>query len=145
MSSPQVRVFISHSWNYAKHYETLVGWIRGRPWRWGQAVPKFLDYSVPKDDPVHNAPTDKLLRSAIRGQIAQTHVVVISTGMYATHSKWINIEIELAAELEKPILAVHPWAQSRKSRVVQQHAKEKVGWNQKSVLNGIWKLYREQA
>ncbi len=42
----------------------------------------------------------------------------------------------------KPILGVNPWGQERKSSVVATAAKETVGWNSKSVVDGIWRLYR---
>ena len=142
MSSPQVRIFISHSWQHGGHYSTLIGWVRGKPWRWGQAVPEFLDYSVPKDDPIHNAPSARLLKEEIRKRMAYCHVVVIPTGMYSTYSKWIKIEIDLAREMGKPVLGVNPWAQQRRSGVVQQAANEVVGWTQKSVLNGIWRQFQ---
>ena len=63
----------------------------------------FLDYSVPKDDPIHNAPSERALREAIYRKIARSHVVVIPTGMYVNYSKWIKKEIGGATEKNKPI------------------------------------------
>ena len=93
MSTHQIHVFISHSWSYSGYYDTLSSWIFGQSWRFGQASIKFLDYSVPRDDPIHNAPTQKALQEAIYAKIARTHVVVIPTGMYTNYSKWIQKEI----------------------------------------------------
>ena len=88
------------------------------------------------------APTDRALREAIFNQIAKCHVVVIPLGMYANYSKWIKKEINGANHYAKPILGVNPWGQERKSSVVAAAAKETVGWNSKSVVGGIWRLYR---
>lgn len=97
---------------------------------------------MPKDDPIHNATTDKALRDAIYAKIARAHVIVIPTGMYANYSKWIQKELDGADEYNKPVLAVNPWGQERKSTVVQQAATETKGWNKKPVVKAIWNLYQ---
>jgi len=143
MSTRQIHVFISHSWWYSQHYDTLAGWIFDENWRIGQASLDLRDYSVPKDSPIHNAPTDKALRDAIYRQIGMSHVVVIPTGMYANYSKWIQKEIDGAQTYRKPILAVNPRAQLRKSSVVAAAAARTVGWNKQPLVNAIWELYRD--
>ena len=141
MSTHQIHVFISHSWEYSGHYETLSSWIFEEKWNIGQASLDLRDFSVPKDDPIHNAPTATELRNAIYAQIARSHVIVIPTGMYANYSKWIQKEINGADDNKKPILAVNPWGQQRTSSVVSNAAKSMVGWSKTSVINGIWGLY----
>ena len=88
-----MRIRISHSWTYSDHYDTLASWIFQESWSVGQASLDFRNYSVPKDDPIHNARTDKELKEAIYRQIALSHVIVIPTGMYASYSKWIQKEV----------------------------------------------------
>ena len=141
MSTRQIHVFISHSWAYFDHYQTLENWIFDQPWRVGQASLDFRDYSVPKNDPIHNAPTDRLLQEAIYKQINMSHVVVIPTGMYAHYSKWIGKEIEGAKLYRKPIVAVDPWNQQRTSSVVGAAAAKRVGWNREPLIKAIWALY----
>jgi len=101
----------------------------------------FHNYSVPKDDPIHYASTEKELKDGIFMRIAHCHVTIIPTGMYTHYSKWIKKEIEGSRSYGKPILAVNPWAQQRKSFVVCQSAQKVVGWNKNSVIQGIWDLY----
>lgn len=143
MSVHQVHVFVSHSWHYSGHYQTLREWIFDTRWSIGQASLNLRDYSVPRDDPIHNARTERELREAIYRKIERSHVVVIPTGMYANYSKWIGKEINGAKAMSKPILAVNPWGQQRTSSVVTEAATETVGWNKKSVVDGIWALYRQ--
>lgn len=143
MSTHQIHVFISHSWTYSEHYETLSDWIFGQKWSVGQASLDFRDFSVPKDDPIHNAPTVQELKEAIYNKISRSHVIVIPTGMYANHSKWIQKEIDGANEYGKPVLAVVPKGQQRKPGTVLDNAAEDVGWQSKSVVNGIWQLYKK--
>ena len=68
------------------------------------------------------------------------HVVLILAGVYATYSKWINIEIDLAKEgftHAKPIIAIRPWGNERISERVQLAADRVVGWNTESVVGAI--------
>ena len=100
----------------------------------------WRNYSVPKDDPIHNASTDTLLRQAIEKQMKNASVVVILAGVYATYSKWINIEIKLAKKLGKPILAVECWGSERTSTIVKQSANRIVKWNTESIVAAIREL-----
>lgn len=144
MSTHQIHVFISHSWQYSGHYNTLKQWIFGVNWSVGQASLNFQNFSVPKDDPIHNAPTDKALREAIYNKISRSHVIVIPTGMYSQYSKWIQKEIDGAKRYRKPILAVNPWKQERRASVVLENATDSVGWNKEPVITKIWNLYKSQ-
>ena len=143
MSVHQVHIFISHSWHYSGHYQTLREWIFDTRWSIGQASLNLRDYSVPRNDPIHNARTERELREAIYRKIERSHVVVIPTGMYANYSKWIGKEINGTKTMSKPILAVNPWRRQRTSSVVALAAAKTVGWNKKSVVDGIWALYRQ--
>ena len=130
-------LFISHSWSYSDQYERLVKLLRARPYF------RFRDYSVPPDDPIHNARSDAALRRAILNQMTRCHVVIILAGVYASYSKWINIEIDLAEDgfsTSKPILAIRPWGAERISQTVRDAADEIVGWNTESVVEAIRKL-----
>ncbi|MBM2716181.1 TIR domain-containing protein [Mesorhizobium caraganae] len=141
MSVHQVHVFISHSWAYSGHYDTLSRWIFGQSWRIGQARIDFRNYSVPRNDPIVNAPNVRTLREAIYRQIARSHVVVIPTGMYTHYSKWIGKELEGSLAYDKPILAVDLRGAQRTASVVGNAATKFVSWNSASVAAGIWDLY----
>lgn len=142
MSQHRIHVFISHSWSYSHHYSTLRNWIFEENNRLGQASLKFLDFSVPKDNPIHKPANTKDLREAIYRKIERSHVIVIPLGMYASYSNWIKKEIQGAKLKSKPILGVNPWGQQRKPSVVGNVAQNTVGWNKKSIIRGIWELYR---
>ena len=127
-------LFISHSWRYAGHYDRLVKMLRER--RYFQ----FKDYSVSLNDPIQGARTDAQLRRALKQQIAPSSVVLIPAGVYATHSKWINIEIGLAKNdftEPKPIIAIRPWGSQRTSVPVREAADIEVGWNTESIVSAI--------
>lgn len=142
MSTRQIHVFISHAWDYSGHYGTLAEWIFHERWSVGQASLDFRDYSIPRSDPIHNAPNDRALRLAIFDKISRSHVVIIPTGMYVNYSYWIQKEIAGAQEYGKPILAVNPWGQLRNSSVVAAAADKVVGWNKQPVIGGVWELHK---
>lgn len=124
-------LFISHSWSYANEYEQLLKLLNARPYF------SFKNYSVPKNDPIHNASSDFQLRLAIREQMKSASCVLILAGVYATYSKWINIEIELAKSMGKKIIAIEPWGVARTSITVKEAADVIVGWNTDSIVNAI--------
>lgn len=95
-------LFISHSWNYSNTYNDLIRLLDSK------AYFSYKNYSVPKDDPIHNAPYDYQLKAAIRNQMQHASCVLILAGVYSTYSKWINIEIQLAQEMGKKIIAIEP-------------------------------------
>jgi len=127
-------LFVSHSWSYGDTYERFINLLRQAPYF------QFRDYSVPKDDPVHNAPTAQALSNAIKRQMSPCNIVIIMAGVYATYSEWINREIRIAKNgftIAKPILAVKPWAQTRVSTTVSQNANQLVGWSTNSIVSTI--------
>ena len=124
-------LFISHSWTYGDAYDRLVEMLEEHPyfhWR---------DYSVPKDDPIHNAPTAAKLEEAIREQMRHASCVLIMAGKYSTYSKWIKREIAIAKELGKPILAITPWGAEQISTVVADAADEIVKWQSSSIVDAV--------
>ncbi len=129
-------LFISHSWSYHNHYMGLKRLLKQRPYF------DFKDHSVPKHDPVHTSGSDKALYEAIYNKMYNCHVVIIMAGVYATYSKWINKEIEIANRFGKPILAVVPRGNVNVSQVVQDNCDEIVNWSTESVVDAIRELVR---
>lgn len=124
-------LFISHSWTYSDAYEKLVALLDS------DAYFVYKNYSVPKNDPIHNARYDYQLKEAIRNQMKYASCVLILAGVYSTYSKWINIEIDIANELGKKIIAIEPWGAEKTSLVVKQNADVVVKWQKSSILKGI--------
>lgn len=128
-------LFISHSWSYSNVYDKLVALL--------DAAPNFQykNYSVPKDDPIHNAPNVDALYMAIKNKMMFCNVVLIMAGKYATYSKWIKCEIRIAKEdFSKPIIGIRPWANEQVSLVVSNAADRLVRWNSNSIVSAIREL-----
>ena len=127
-------LFISHSWTHGDTYDGLVALLRQRPYF------DFRDFSVPKEHPIHDAPNTDLLREAIRSRMSPCSVVLVLAGVYATYSKWIDEEIQLAKTgfaLPKPIIAIEPWGSERTSAPVKHAADRIVKWNTDSIVQAI--------
>lgn len=127
-------LFISHSWNYSDAYEKLIQLLNN--------ADRFehRNYSVPKNDPIHNAPNQYLLKEAIKRQMNSANCVIILAGVYSSYSKWINAEIELAKKgfaTPKKIIAIEPWGAEKTSAVVKAAADEIVKWNTQSIVDAI--------
>lgn len=124
-------LFISHSWTYSDAYEKLVALLDAKSYF------IYKNYSVPKDDPIHHAPYDYQLKAAIKAQMQSASYVLILAGVYASYSKWINIEIELAQQMNKTIIAIEPWSSEKTSTVVKNAADKIVKWNTYSIVSAI--------
>jgi len=128
-------LFISHSWSYGDAYEKLVALLDAA------SNFQYKNYSVPKNDPVHNAANVAALYEAIKNQMVFCDVVLIMAGRYATYSKWIQREIQIAKkDYSKPMVAIRPWANEQVSSVVSDAADRLVGWNTNSIVSAIREL-----
>lgn len=135
--SKRYHIFISHSWSYGSQYEDLKALLDK------DNTFSYSDYSVPKDDPIHDADDDNELRAAIRDQMIPCSVVLMLAGVYATYSKWINEEIDLARNsffIAKPIIAVEYWGSLHTSKNVKDAASKVVKWQSKSIIKAIREL-----
>ena len=63
--------------------------------------------------------------------------VLVLAGVYSTYSKWINIELELASELGKKIIAIEPRGAEKTSAIVKGYADEIVKWQTTSIVKAI--------
>ncbi|MGH1601251.1 TIR domain-containing protein [Campylobacter majalis] len=124
-------LFISHSWTYSDQYKRLVS-LLDQKLRFC-----YKNYSVPENNPIHNASSTTALKLAIKEQIRPASCVLILAGVYSTYSKWINIEIELAKDMNKKIIAIQPWGSERTSTIVKEAADIIVAWNADSIVRAI--------
>ena len=124
-------LFISHSWTYSDAYEKLVALLDAKQYF------NYKNYSVPKNDPIHHAYSDYQLKAAIKAQMQPASCVLILAGVYASYSKWIEIEIELAQQMGKKIIAIEPWGSEKTSKTVKNAVDIIVKWNKDSIVDAI--------
>lgn len=135
MAERTYHLFISHSWRHVRQYYNLKGLL-------DRSDLRYRDYSVPRHDPIQGARSARKLRDAIRNQMQHASVVLILAGIYATHSEWIEIEINMAASFSsrKPIIAIKPRGSQRTSVPVKQVADRVVRWSTRSIVRAIEEL-----
>ena len=132
-------LFISHSWDYPTAYTGLVKLLDNASYF------SYKNYSVPKDDPltIRNPNYYKSeLKNKIRNQMVLCSAVLVLAGVYSSYSEFINMEIEIAKELGKPIIAIEPWASEKTSLVVKNAATRIVKWNTDSIVSAIREVTR---
>ena len=124
-------LFISHSWRYSENYERLVSLLDEAPdFEW-------KDFSVPRENPIPDIRTVKDFEDELRDQIRPVHCVLILAGVYSSYSDSIQREIDIAEELQKPIVAIRLWGSERASGSAQRAAAEIVNWNSSSIVSAI--------
>lgn len=129
----EYRLFISHAWRYHDEYERIVNMLnKADRFRW-------KNYSVPKHDPA-DGNTTSALKKKLKDQMRLAEVIVVLAGVYATHSDWIQFEMDQAEQWKKPILGVEPWGKQRTSTAVRDASDEIVGWNTSSIVSAIRSL-----
>ena len=124
------RLFISHAWTYNAEYDRLESMLNVA------SNFKWRNYSVPKQDPL-DTNSDVNLTAALKRQIRPVNCVLILAGMYVNHRKWIQKEITIATDLDKPIVGIRPWGQKRTPLAVQDAADVMVRWNTSSIVTAI--------
>ncbi len=127
-------VFISHCWDYTDDYEKIKEWVDN--------IPRYniSDYSISAEKKLNL--TGQALANAIADRISHCSVFIVPTAIYSSYSDWVNFEIRTAVSMKKPILGVNPWAQQHYSQIVTTYADKIVGWQEKSVQDGVRALVR---
>ena len=121
-------IFICHDWEYSHDYYRIYDILHAAPnFEWE-------NLSVPDHDPLD---TNAQLQYNLRNQIRPAHVMLVLSGMYTAHSKWMDWEMAFARRIGKPILGIAPWGSRVIPRTVQSNADEIIGWRQDSIVSAI--------
>lgn len=129
-------IFISHAWKYGSSYDRLEEMLDTAP------NFKYFNYSAPEDKPLHNLDTTDVkkkseIEAAIDRKIAVSSCVLVISGMYYIHRKWMQYEIDTARRMKKPIIAIRPFGAQVIPREISLVATEIVGWNTSSIVEAI--------
>jgi len=128
------KIFISHAWDYNDDYYRMVKLLNeANHFEW-------TNLSVPEHDPILN--TGDKLAAALNTQMRNANIFLILSGMYVAHSDWIEYEVNFARRVGRPIIGIQPWGSTTVPLIVQNGAKEIVGWSTSSVVDAVrrWAL-----
>lgn len=123
-------IFISHSWQNSDALESLRKLLNER----GYFNVEFEEVS--KDEPI-NSLNAYYIKSRLSEKIENSNIVLGLAGMYASHSEWMEWELDKAIALDVPIVGVIPWAQERISTTVSSRSVVDVRWNTESIIAAI--------
>lgn len=123
-------IFISHSWQNSDALEGLRRLLNDR----GYFNVEFEEVS--KDEPI-NSTNAYYIKRRLAEKIGNSNVVIGLAGMYASHSEWMEWELDKAIELDIPIIGVIPRGQERISTTVSSRSVVDVRWNTESIVDAI--------
>ena len=126
-------VFISHSWDHVNDLIRLRNLLNAK----GYFKVEFTE--VTPISPIHS---DNVyyIKQRLSESIKSSDIVLGVAGIYASHSDWMEWELDKAIEHNKPILGVVPWGNERISVVVSNRADKIVRWNTDSIVDAIREL-----
>lgn len=123
------RIFISHSWNYDE-YDRIV--------RFFDETEDFyyIDYSISTDKALYGL-SDRKLSDKLRSHIRLSQIILIPAGMEVNFRRYIQFELEVAQEMNKPIIGIIPRGKKRIPKIIETIAWQIVGWNRNSIVKAI--------
>ena len=123
-------VFISHSWSHHDDLEALRNLINKRPYF-------HANYSeVSRDEPI-NSINASYIRTRLRERLQSADVIIALAGIYASHSQWMEWELDTALGLGKRIIGLVPRGNERVSAMVSSRASTIIRWNTESIITAI--------
>ena len=123
-------IFISHSWDHSDDLKSLYKLLDSRNYFF------YEPNEATKEEPI-NSENAKYIKSVLKKRIENSNIVLALAGIYASHSDWMQWEIETAKELGIPIVGIIPRGQERISRVVFDNSIVNVRWNTESIVQAI--------
>lgn len=131
-------LFISHAWKYGDDYNRLVNLLDNA------SNFKYRNYSAPEDNPLKNTDGSDVTNKSeitfsIERKINPVNVVLVISGMYYNNRDWMQKELDIAVNKNKPIIAIKPWGNSIIPQAISDVAADTVGWNTDSIVDAIRK------
>ena len=126
----QYKIFISHSWQYTDTLESLRNLLNERSY-----FNATYEEST-KDKPI-NSTNESYVKTRLTQKVGASNVILALAGVYASHSSWMQWELDKAIELDIPIIGVIPRGQVKISTIVTSRSIIDVRWNTKSIVSAI--------
>lgn len=125
-----LNIFISHSWGSHEELLRLRNLLNERPYFRAQ----FSEVS--KDVPI-NSFNAVYIKRVLGEKIRSSNVLLAISGIYASHSLWMQWEMDTAIKYGIPVIGVIPHGATRVSQIVAAKAIEQVRWSTESIVDAI--------
>ena len=134
-------IFISHAWQYSDRYYDTIRLLDNAASKYSDF--DYVDYSVPKHDPLIDPNTEignRKLTQLLRNQIAKASSIIVPAGMYVNNRYWIQKEIDIAVtgfQSPKRIIAIRRRGQQRTPQELIELADRTVKWSSTSLAKAV--------
>lgn len=126
----EYKIFISHSWQYTDTLEALRNLLNAR----GYFSATYEEST--KDNPI-NSENESYVKQRLAKKIGDSDIVLALAGVYASHSSWMEWELDKALQLGTPIVRVIPHGQERISSIVSSRSVVDVRWSTENIITDI--------
>lgn len=123
-------LFISHSWDYDDTLQGLKSLLNSR----GYFPAEYTQ--IEKDCPI-NSEKATVIKAVITKRLMVSDVLLAIAGVFASHSDWMQWEMDKAKELGLNVIGVIPRGQERISQEVYNRSIVDVRWNADSIVDAI--------
>ena len=123
-------LFISHSWDHDDVLQDLKSLLNSR----GYFPAEYTQ--IEKDCPI-NSERAAVIKANITKRLEQSDVVLAIAGVFASHSDWMQWEMDKAKEIGLNVIGVIPRGQEHISREVYSRSITDVRWNADSIVEAI--------
>jgi hypothetical protein len=126
----EYKIFISHSWQYTNTLEALRNLLNERAY-----FSATYEEST-KENPI-NSENESYVKIRLAKKIGDSDIILALAGVYASHSSWMEWELDKALELGPPIVGVIPHGQERIPSIVSSRSVVDVRWSTESIIAAI--------
>ncbi|HHY00236.1 MAG TPA: hypothetical protein GX531_02510 [Methanothermobacter sp.] len=124
----QYNLFISHNGEGDEEYlEFIRRLVEASDFEW-------KDHGIP----------NKNSQDELRQQINNSDIVIILSGLYSKHHDLIKNQVDLALQLNKPIILIRPYGLEEVPAELEKVAKGVVGWNRVCIVEMIQESLEEE-
>jgi hypothetical protein len=132
-------IFISHAWRYHEDWMLLSKLFDA------EKRIRWRNFSVPWYDPALDPNTElgaRAIRTWLEGQIRPIYGFVLLDSVYAVKSarKWLDLEVELARGLAKPVIALPAHGQTTVSQDAAARADESGSWDIAALIEAFERI-----
>ena len=124
------KIFVSHSWDHSDDLTRLRSLLNQR----GYFNVEFKEVS--RFEPINSA-NAPYIKNRLKAKILESDIVIGLAGMYASHSAWMEWELDAALSNGVPVIGVIPYGNTRSSNTVTSRSRADVRWNTESIVAAI--------
>ncbi len=124
----EYQLFISHNGEGDEEYLTFIQRLLEAPdFEW-------KDHGIPGK----NSPEE------LKDQIEPADIVIILAGLYSKHHKLIKTQVNIARDLNKPMVLIRPYGLEEVPAELEEIAEDVVGWNRVCIVESIQESLEEE-